>query len=59
MAGAPSPVGLITQGTQPVESLPASLAAPQAPLWGFGRVIALEHPELACVRWIRRYDCSV
>ena len=35
---------LITRGAQAVNSEPLALA--QTPLWGLGRVIALEHPEL-------------
>jgi malonyl CoA-acyl carrier protein transacylase len=41
---------LVTKGTQPVEPMSESLAITQAALWGLGRVIALEHPELSCVR---------
>ena len=36
---------LITKGSQPVNSL-HSLACGQAALWGMGKVIATEHPEL-------------
>jgi acyl carrier protein len=41
---------LVTRGAQAVQ--PGQLAAgtAQAPLWGLGRTIALEHPELACSR---------
>ncbi|WP_315788438.1 type I polyketide synthase [Fischerella sp. JS2] len=35
---------LVTQNTQPIEI--DSLAVAQAPIWGLGRVIALEHPEM-------------
>jgi acyl transferase domain-containing protein/NADPH:quinone reductase-like Zn-dependent oxidoreductase/NAD(P)-dependent dehydrogenase (short-subunit alcohol dehydrogenase family)/acyl carrier protein len=41
---------LVTRGSQPVEPLPTIVSVQQAPLWGLGRVIALEHPELQCVR---------
>ena len=41
---------LITQGSQSVTSESAPLAVQQSSLWGLGRVIALEHPELHCVR---------
>ena len=34
---------LASQGAQPVESIPNPA---QAPLWGLGRVFALEHPEV-------------
>jgi NAD(P)-dependent dehydrogenase (short-subunit alcohol dehydrogenase family)/acyl carrier protein/uncharacterized protein YidB (DUF937 family) len=36
---------LVTQGTQPVGA-PASSAVAQSTLWGLGRAIALEYPEL-------------
>jgi acyl transferase domain-containing protein len=39
---------LITQGAQPVGELPHLLQVHQAPLWGLGRTIVLEHPELNC-----------
>jgi myxalamid-type polyketide synthase MxaE and MxaD len=37
---------LVTRGAQPVEPEPVPLAVAQAPLWGFGRVIAGEHHDL-------------
>jgi acyl transferase domain-containing protein/phospholipid N-methyltransferase len=44
---------LVTQGAMPVslpnEPLPIPNIA-QSPLWGLGKAIALEHPELNCVR---------
>jgi NADPH:quinone reductase-like Zn-dependent oxidoreductase/NADP-dependent 3-hydroxy acid dehydrogenase YdfG len=52
MSGAAKPprLWLITDGAAAVGDclLPLSLA--QAPIWGLGRVIAVEHPELACTR---------
>ncbi|MCC5601565.1 type I polyketide synthase [Nostoc favosum] len=39
-------IWLITSGTQAVETKPVSLAVAQAPLWGMGRAIALEHSEV-------------
>ncbi|MEZ4644655.1 MAG: type I polyketide synthase, partial [Chloroflexota bacterium] len=39
---------LVTQGAQPVGPIPAAVA--QLPLWGLGKVIAQEYPELACTR---------
>ena len=36
---------LITRGAQPVRAEPELLAVSQSPIWGLGRVIALEHPE--------------
>ena len=41
---------LVTRGAQPVAPHLGALAPQQAPLWGLGKVIALEHPELSCVR---------
>jgi myxalamid-type polyketide synthase MxaB len=41
---------LVTRGAQPVATPPTPLSLAQAPLWGLGRVIAAEHPELACSR---------
>lgn len=37
---------IVTRGAQPVTREPVPLALTQAPLWGLGRVIALEHPEI-------------
>jgi acyl transferase domain-containing protein/acyl-CoA synthetase (AMP-forming)/AMP-acid ligase II/aryl carrier-like protein len=39
---------LVTRGAQPVGSGPLAIA--QSAVWGMGRVIDLEHPELACTR---------
>ncbi|HEX7169450.1 MAG TPA: beta-ketoacyl synthase N-terminal-like domain-containing protein, partial [Rubrobacter sp.] len=39
---------LVTRETQPVGDGPVSVE--QAPLWGLGKVISLEHPELACTK---------
>ena len=36
---------LITRGAQAVRAQPEALAVTQSPVWGLGRVIALEHPE--------------
>jgi NAD(P)-dependent dehydrogenase (short-subunit alcohol dehydrogenase family)/SAM-dependent methyltransferase/acyl carrier protein len=38
------PLWLVTSGAQPVGSETVSIT--QTPLWGLGRVVALEHPEL-------------
>jgi len=47
----PPRLWLVMRGAQPVGETPAEAALlAQAPLWGLGRVIALEHPELHCVR---------
>ncbi|EYF04311.1 Malonyl CoA-acyl carrier protein transacylase [Chondromyces apiculatus DSM 436] len=40
---------LITRGAQQVADTD-EIAVSQAPLWGLGRTIALEHPELRCLR---------
>jgi len=37
---------LITKGSQPVSSKTENLAVAQSPLWGFGRGISLEYPQL-------------
>ena len=39
---------LVTRGAQQVGDGPTELAAAQSPLWGMGRVIAIEHPDLHC-----------
>lgn len=39
---------MVTNGAQPVEVSTLPLAAAQSPLWGLGRSIALEHPDLHC-----------
>ncbi|HYO72994.1 MAG TPA: SDR family NAD(P)-dependent oxidoreductase [Archangium sp.] len=44
------PVWIVTRGAQAVKDTRAGLALAQAPLWGFGRVIDLEVPELRCTR---------
>ena len=45
--GSPVPrLLLVTRGAQPVSSDRVSVA--QAPLWGLGQVVALEHPQLRC-----------
>ncbi|WP_437759724.1 SDR family NAD(P)-dependent oxidoreductase [Sorangium sp. So ce1389] len=41
---------VVTRGAQAAGEAPAGLSVAQAPLWGLGRVIALEHPELQCTR---------
>ena len=44
-SGAPA-LWLVTRGAQPVGASARSLGVGQTPLWGLGRVIALEHPDL-------------
>jgi NAD(P)-dependent dehydrogenase (short-subunit alcohol dehydrogenase family)/acyl carrier protein len=41
---------LITRGAQPAGAAPARLAVAQAPLWGLGRTLLYEHPELRATR---------
>lgn len=40
---------LVTRGSQAVEGYEAVLGVEQAPLWGLGKTIMLEYPELQCV----------
>ncbi|WP_269749936.1 type I polyketide synthase [Polyangium fumosum] len=40
---------LVTRGAQAVGA-EAEVAIAQAPVWGFGRTLALEHPEMECTR---------
>ncbi|MBO3459427.1 type I polyketide synthase, partial [Aetokthonos hydrillicola] len=44
------PLWLVTQETQNVAENQQRVKVQQAPVWGLGRVIALEHPELKCRR---------
>jgi NAD(P)-dependent dehydrogenase (short-subunit alcohol dehydrogenase family)/acyl carrier protein len=39
---------LLTSGAQAVEEDRGGVAVGQAPLWGLGKVLALEHPDLGC-----------
>ena len=41
---------VVTRGAQPVGPSASPLAVAQAAAWGLGRIVALEHPELRCVR---------
>ncbi|AKQ65677.1 Malonyl CoA-acyl carrier protein transacylase [Myxococcus hansupus] len=41
---------LVTQGAQAADDAAGPVVLSGAPLWGLGRVIAYEHPELACKR---------
>jgi len=43
------PLWLVTQGAQCIAAQ-TTINVQQSPLWGLGRVIALEHPELKCHR---------
>ncbi|NEO74074.1 SDR family NAD(P)-dependent oxidoreductase, partial [Moorena sp. SIO3H5] len=44
----PVSLSLVTQGSQAVEENPQILQVQQGPVWGLGRVIAQEHPDLQC-----------
>ena len=46
LQGNPSQLWVVTQNTQSVAASGESIAPLQAPLWGMGSTIALEHPEL-------------
>lgn len=46
---------LVTQNALPVKSEQQTIAVAQAPLWGLGKTIALEHPEL----WGGLFDVSL
>jgi NADPH:quinone reductase-like Zn-dependent oxidoreductase/malonyl CoA-acyl carrier protein transacylase/acyl carrier protein len=41
---------LVTRGAQAAPAETAAVSIAQAPLIGFGRTVALEHPELSCTR---------
>ncbi|HUL78059.1 MAG TPA: SDR family NAD(P)-dependent oxidoreductase, partial [Vicinamibacteria bacterium] len=41
---------IVTRGTQPAGPSPAPIAPAPSTLWGLGKVVALEHPELHCTR---------
>jgi acyl transferase domain-containing protein/acyl carrier protein len=41
---------LVTKGSQAVSQEQTQLQLHQATLWGLGKVVALEHPELQCTR---------
>ena len=49
-AGQASRLWLVTRNAQPAGDSTSPSALGQAPLWGLGKVIALEHPELSCTR---------
>ena len=38
----------VTRAAQPVDGFEQTTGLQQAPLWGLGRVVSQEHPELAC-----------
>ena len=37
---------MLTQGVIPIEASPTTISIAQAPLWGLGKVFALEHPNI-------------
>jgi 8-amino-7-oxononanoate synthase len=47
-AGSPQ-LWMVTRGTQAIEMTLTAVQVQHAPLWGLGRVIRLEHPDLNCV----------
>ena len=47
---APPRLWLVTRNAQPVGELVEAVNPAQAPLWGLGKVIAIEHPELRCTK---------
>ena len=49
-AAAPPRLWVVTEGARQLNSLPAPIDIAQAPVWGLGKVVALEHPELRCAR---------
>ncbi|AUX47812.1 polyketide synthase [Sorangium cellulosum] len=46
----PPRLWLVTRGAQPAGAEASPLSIAQAPIWGLGRTLALEHPELGCTR---------
>ena len=46
----PPQLWLVTRGAQSVGDAPQAVSVAQSSVWGLGRVIAAEHPELACTR---------
>ena len=46
----PPPLRLVTRGAQAARPGDAATNVTQSPIWGLGKVIALEHPELHCTR---------
>jgi len=49
-AAQPPRLWIVTRGAQAVGDTAQPLALAQSPVWGLGRVIASEQPELACTR---------
>ena len=49
-SGRPPRLWVVTAAAQAARPEDSLAGLPQASLWGLGRVVALEHPELRCVR---------
>jgi NADPH:quinone reductase-like Zn-dependent oxidoreductase len=47
-AGEPAPLWLVTRGAQYLDAVPSTPNPAQAMVWGMGRTIQQEHPELGC-----------
>ena len=45
----PAQLWLVTRGSQHVGDPPTPISIAQSTLWGLGRVINIEHPELRCI----------
>jgi NADPH:quinone reductase-like Zn-dependent oxidoreductase/SAM-dependent methyltransferase/acyl carrier protein len=48
--GSPPRLWLVTRGAIAADAVDAVDGVAQSPLWGMGKVIDLEHPEVCCVR---------
>jgi len=48
IAGTPPELWLVTRGARAVGDAPVALNLCQSPLWGLGRTLAIERPELRC-----------
>ena len=49
-AAVPPRLWVVTESARRLNSSPAPIDISQAPAWGLGKVVALEHPELRCAR---------
>ena len=49
-SGQPPRLCLVTQGAQPVDQKDTPISVAQAPIWGLGKVVGVEHPDLDCLR---------
>ncbi|MCG8640781.1 MAG: SDR family NAD(P)-dependent oxidoreductase, partial [Desulfobacterales bacterium] len=48
--GQPPRLCLVSQGAQPVDQKDVPISVAQAPIWGLGKVVGVEHPDLDCLR---------